>query len=764
MPNVPWKFSEYGLGGGANVGSCSLTQESPNRCPWEGPLQLKEKACPTLWAGENKELRYSYYKALVDFMGYSDHRIDSAYLWNLDTWDVQGIYKGLLESSEPCRDEQIEAMLKNYNSKFTKLYGPQGSSGGGDSAEVCHIKDVAVQGQNVVVDGADSGLKVSGDQIVSTEAGAERPIIAITGGIYGWIPGIDHSRLDASKRKVAEAIVGSTPQKLENGEVVVEDCGTRRQDVPYELGDKVSFSNMIVEFVYVNGEKSQVYLSGGYVYVYSDSGEQKIGTYLPDDSTIQIDSLDNVKTDPGYFSIFDFRNFFVFERDYNILTTLKNGEYSYCDLGGEDCGSSEAKEGVLSNICEDVCAGFFGCNRNECDVAGDCYFVGRALAKNECHSCEGMSCIAYPNEETCTDDMCGISCEWDDTDDLCFGLGSNIIERSGKTPCFDLEGRLKVDFGESIRSYGLSSGNRLEWYLDGVGWIDVKSDSRANWNSKTPQLKEWAIQLERELVNLKNSGSELMTCRDSELSLDNVVLVFNEASAELTFYYRQPSGALEDFNLRIKPDNEFIENRQGVGLASLNKKVGGIVAGSPIPLIGVGNFACIHVSSEKFENVFYGKFKVGDLDKSKIVRVKQTGNDQFDLMPDDGSCEIVEEPFSLEDMFELVEASDVVRFYFHPNRESSLKDTGLYINLNEGGGVVIKNQAGPAVGSLSDSISAMRHAGKTPVIGITNHVDVLIDGSPAFKTSCLDQQQIVEQDGKLKIDFVNGAATGCPEL
>jgi len=55
------------------------------------------------------QLRKSYYDSLIEFMKWGD--IDSAYLWNLDTWDVQGIYP----TSERCKDSQIASSLQEYN-------------------------------------------------------------------------------------------------------------------------------------------------------------------------------------------------------------------------------------------------------------------------------------------------------------------------------------------------------------------------------------------------------------------------------------------------------------------------------------------------------------------------------------------------------------------------------------------------------------------------------------------------------------------------
>lgn len=771
IPNVPWRFSEYGLGGGASVGKCASSGESPNRCPWEGS-SLKEKVCPTLWAGGSNDLRYSYYKALVDFLSGGGSRVDSAYLWNLDTWDVQGLYKGLLDNSGPCKDDQIASLLKDYNSKYPGLKYSGGNSGSSNESitnpsnpsnptSVCTtLKYTADTSGNIKENGVDTGLKVTENKVVSAnKTGSVKAILLFSGGIYRWVEGIDLNSLTTKERSVGNALVGKSAESLASG-ITTTSCigGT----ASYNLGDKTSFNGMNVEYVYVAGEKSQVYFSGGKIYVYSDTGQKEIGSYLPDNSKIKINSLNGVKANPGYFSIFDFANFYVTEKDLKILTTLKDGQYSYCDLGGKDCGSSEALTQNSNLLCESACSGVFGCSKSDCIGKGNCYFVDKSFAKNECHSCVGATCSSYPDETTCGSDMCGLSCAWSSTDEMCVGSKSEILLRSGKTPCFDAEQRLKADFGDIVGSYGLNPSNRLEWYLSGTGWIDIRDNPGAGWKGKTPQLKEWAIQLERELLSLKNSGKEIRLCSDTSFNPDNVVLVYNENTAELTFNYKQPSGLVEDFNLRVEPDKKSVDNKNGVELASLNKNVGGIVAGAPVSLIGLNNYACISVLPGKAESNVYGTFKAGVLNKSKIVRVKQSGNDQYDLQADDGSCNVVEQPFALKDMFELVESANTVKIYFKSARDSPLKDTGLYINLNEGGGKVIKNTAGPAVGSLSESIAAMRAAGLAAYFGITNEMGIVIDGNTLFNTSCLNGQQIIESDGKLKISFVNNAASGCP--
>ena len=108
FPNVPVKFSEVGVGGGAKAGSCG-DGNTINNCPWEGPSS-KEKSCPVLWGNSaNEKFRESYYTALTQFL--QTGAIDSAYVWNLDTWDAQGVYR----TSQACGSPQIVAIIKNYN-------------------------------------------------------------------------------------------------------------------------------------------------------------------------------------------------------------------------------------------------------------------------------------------------------------------------------------------------------------------------------------------------------------------------------------------------------------------------------------------------------------------------------------------------------------------------------------------------------------------------------------------------------------------------
>lgn len=105
-----FRFSEAGLGGGESLGLCK-DGSTINNCPWEGPMDVQAKMCEkNVWNDPAaSQLRKSYYDSLIEFMKWGD--IDSAYLWNLDTWDVQGIYP----TSERCKDSQIASSLQEYN-------------------------------------------------------------------------------------------------------------------------------------------------------------------------------------------------------------------------------------------------------------------------------------------------------------------------------------------------------------------------------------------------------------------------------------------------------------------------------------------------------------------------------------------------------------------------------------------------------------------------------------------------------------------------
>ncbi|MFH1802307.1 MAG: hypothetical protein ABH864_02530 [archaeon] len=150
-------------------------------------------------------------------------------------------------------------------------------------------------------------------------------------------------------------------------------------------------------------------------------------------------------------------------------------------------------------------------------------------------------------------------------------------------------------------------------------------------------------------------------------------------------------------------------------------------------------------------------------EKSDILGVM---NEEYVPSEDDGGGDEGEpEPLTLDEMFSLRETLGRVYFDYRPDAETSPGYTGLYISLNEVGGKIIRNSGtgGAIVGSLSESIAAMRGAGKDPIITITNDIGVEVDGVVVFITSCLDGQHIAQQDGKLVIDFVSSEGPpSCP--
>ncbi len=116
-------FSEVSLGGGSadNDGArpASSVAEaaampysglygaySIDKDPWQNP--------------ELRTLRVNYHRALLEYLstsGLTQWKVTAAYLWNTNSWDVQGLYNS---QSEPYRDEEIMRLIRSYNLKAAR--------------------------------------------------------------------------------------------------------------------------------------------------------------------------------------------------------------------------------------------------------------------------------------------------------------------------------------------------------------------------------------------------------------------------------------------------------------------------------------------------------------------------------------------------------------------------------------------------------------------------------------------------------------------
>ncbi|MBU2633787.1 MAG: right-handed parallel beta-helix repeat-containing protein [Nanoarchaeota archaeon] len=77
-----------------------------------------------------------------------------------------------------------------------------------------------------------------------------------------------------------------------------------------------------------------------------------------------------------------------------------------------NCCSVECSDSLLCSECGGLFG--FGCTRTECyGISEGCYFIDVVTFPNDCNVCAGATCDSYTeDQQTCTDDPCGLGCEW----------------------------------------------------------------------------------------------------------------------------------------------------------------------------------------------------------------------------------------------------------------------------------------------------------------------------------------------------------------
>lgn len=105
-------FSEIGLGGGGaphDGHTPAKTVEECARSPWSGVRgAYSEEIDP--WANaELRQFRFDFYKNLLEFLNAPNARVTEANIWNVNSWDVQGLY------SNNYFDSDIIDLIANSN-------------------------------------------------------------------------------------------------------------------------------------------------------------------------------------------------------------------------------------------------------------------------------------------------------------------------------------------------------------------------------------------------------------------------------------------------------------------------------------------------------------------------------------------------------------------------------------------------------------------------------------------------------------------------
>lgn len=372
--------------------------------------------------------------------------------------------------------------------------------------------------------------------------------------------------------------------------------------------------------------------------------------------------------------------------------------------GKEILEKAQRGEIGISNSCESAC-GFWGCDKPDCESAGACWFeVIPGLIKNKCHSCEYVACANYPTKEACEDNMCNVA---DESRDVIGCFWNDNANECGN----------KIEDSEDGDNGGPCKVDNLRWeYYPQGGRINLKVKDGQPVYLKVDRSGS---------CDKVDTGSVYFVISEKDLYYDDVVKHVNEVSLEGDTYVGVWEAVWEDENpLWAKDDPEY----------------------------------------------YFGIYRVSYLgwgdDKSGLLGVQEEDY----VPPEDGSGdegdeggESEPEPFTLQEMFDLYEpvSGENVYVRFKAGGDADPVLSGLYIENTvirkaEQGGDVI-------VGSLSNSISAMRGAGVVPVMTIINDMDVEINGEFAFRTLCLDKQEIFESGGELKVNFVAGTEA-CPSV
>ncbi len=107
LDHLPLNFNEIGLGGFSKRMPAILITIFPHK-----GVSGKQNIETDPWTSTSKrEIRYKYHKCLLSFLKETND-IKSAFLWNLDSWDVQGLY----HYSTGYKDSKIQDLIYRHNS------------------------------------------------------------------------------------------------------------------------------------------------------------------------------------------------------------------------------------------------------------------------------------------------------------------------------------------------------------------------------------------------------------------------------------------------------------------------------------------------------------------------------------------------------------------------------------------------------------------------------------------------------------------------
>jgi hypothetical protein len=109
--------SEVGIGAGRDGAgnSPAVTRAQAAATPYFG-IYGEYRVARDPWQGDVATFRRDYYRALVDYLrGNGRWRVDRAYLWSLDSWDVQAIYPISTSGEGSYRDQVVVDAIIAHN-------------------------------------------------------------------------------------------------------------------------------------------------------------------------------------------------------------------------------------------------------------------------------------------------------------------------------------------------------------------------------------------------------------------------------------------------------------------------------------------------------------------------------------------------------------------------------------------------------------------------------------------------------------------------
>ncbi len=115
--NLRLHCSELGIGAGRDGGGSwpATTREQAASTPYFG-IYGEYRAAKDPWQGDLSAFRRDYYRAFLGYLrGVGRWRIDRAFIWSLDSWDVQAIYPISTSSEGSYRDGVVVDAIIAHN-------------------------------------------------------------------------------------------------------------------------------------------------------------------------------------------------------------------------------------------------------------------------------------------------------------------------------------------------------------------------------------------------------------------------------------------------------------------------------------------------------------------------------------------------------------------------------------------------------------------------------------------------------------------------